>query len=196
MPLPGSYVYHLLQEPLVQWDDAKSKHGVRLGEHQLGGDNGGGWTRPCWYADPEYNTTAAFVSACDSSTCSCDAIERLSLGCEQSTMCWHHHAPPPPPQAAAASIGRSVVPMLNLRRPAMPLLSATPDGDAPPSGGSAVVPSTTLATTHSSVQSAQARPRAPPPARPALPRTSQRWPRWAAPTPRPWWPSATPTKTT
>jgi len=84
MPMPGSSICHLLQEPLVQWDDALKNHGVRSGEHVQGG--GSGWSHPCWYADPEYNTTAAFVAACDRAKCSCDAIERLSLRREQSAM--------------------------------------------------------------------------------------------------------------
>lgn len=113
MPTPGSDECHLLMGPLVQWDDAKKKHGVRSGEHEEGG-GGGGYSQSCWYADSDYNTTAAFVAVCDKSKCSCEAIERLSLGRELSAMCWHHGPSPPPTLALAGR--RTAAPLPNGRR--------------------------------------------------------------------------------
>lgn len=99
MPARNGTTCRLLAEPLINWDDAMHSQGCAAGEHRTGGGGGGGgWSDPCWYDDPEYNSSAVFQASCSKANCSCNAIETLSMGREQSAMCWHHrHSPPPPP---------------------------------------------------------------------------------------------------
>lgn len=84
----------LLSDPLVMWSGELVTQGCAAGFHFSRG--GGGFSDPCWYDDPRYNTTTAFLSACDRTNCSCDAISKKALGREESAMCWHHNSKPKP----------------------------------------------------------------------------------------------------
>ena len=83
----------LLSGPLVMWSGELVTQGCAAGFHFTQG--GGGFSDPCWYEDPQYNTTPAFLSACNKASCTCEAITKKALGREESAMCWHHHKSSP-----------------------------------------------------------------------------------------------------
>lgn len=101
MPRANGSECLLLGNPLVMWSGELAAQGCAAGFHFTQG--GGGFSDPCWYSDPRYNTTAAFVAACDKASCTCEAISKMALGREQSAMCWHHSKPKPNDTATATA---------------------------------------------------------------------------------------------
>jgi hypothetical protein len=104
----------LLSDPLVMWSGELVAQGCAAGFHFTRG--AGGFSSPCWYDDPRYNKTVAFVRACDRADCTCEAISKKALGREDSAMCWHHSSKPKPngtersfPVAGSVSDGRPIV---------------------------------------------------------------------------------------
>lgn len=82
MPGPSNWTCQVLANDrhLRDWNNAASTVGCKAAAVDPS-------AYACWYTDPEYNSS--FASECDRTQCTCDAVDKDSVGRERHAMCWN-----------------------------------------------------------------------------------------------------------